>query len=56
MPKNCLSVLGYTPNPINDEVTGKIFHVKGLQISSKGVVRLPKVQEERIDKHVADGE
>lgn len=40
----------------NDEVTGKIFHVKGLQISSKGVVRLPKVQEERIDKHVADGE
>lgn len=40
----------------NDEVTGKIFHVKGLQISSKGVVRLPKVQEERIDKTVADGE
>ena len=40
----------------NDEVTGKIFHVQGLQISSKGVVRLPKVQEERIDKHVADGE
>ena len=40
----------------NDEVTGKIFHVKGLQMSSKGVVRLPKVQEERIDKHVADGE
>lgn len=40
----------------NDEVTGKIFHVKGLQISSKGAVRLPKVQEERIDKTVADGE
>lgn len=40
----------------NDDVTGAIFHVKGLQISSKGVVRLPKVQEERIDKHVADGE
>lgn len=41
---------------INDDVTGAIFHIKGLQISSKGVVRLPKVQEERIDKHVADGE
>jgi len=40
----------------NDDVTGALFHVKGLQISSKGVVRLPKVQEERIDKHVADGE
>lgn len=40
----------------NDDVTGAVFHVKGLQISSKGVVRLPKVQEERIDKHVADGE
>lgn len=41
---------------LNDDVTGAVFHVKGLQISSKGVVRLPKVQEERIDKHVADGE
>lgn len=40
----------------NDDVTGALFHIKGLQISSKGVVRLPKVQEERIDKHVADGE
>lgn len=40
----------------NDDVTGAVFHIKGLQISSKGVVRLPKVQEERIDKHVADGE
>lgn len=41
---------------LNDDVTGALFHIKGLQISSKGVVRLPKVQEERIDKHVADGE
>ena len=41
---------------LNEDVTGAVFHVKGLQISSKGVVRLPKVQEERIDKHVADGE
>ena len=40
----------------NDDVTGAVFHIKGLQMSSKGVVRLPKVQEERIDKHVADGE
>lgn len=41
---------------LNDDVTGAIFHITGLQISSKGVVRLPKVQEERIDKHMADGE
>ena len=41
---------------LNDDVTGAVFHIKGLQMSSKGVVRLPKVQEERIDKHVADGE
>ena len=40
----------------NDEVTGKIFHITGLQISSKGVVRLPKVLEERIDKVHPDGE
>lgn len=40
----------------NDTVTGKVFHVKGLCISSKGVIRLPKVQEERVDKPVADGE
>lgn len=40
----------------HDTVTGSIFHVKGLQISSKGVIRLPKVQEERVDKSVADGE
>lgn len=41
---------------LNDDVTGALFHIKGLQISSKGVVRLPKVQEERIDKTIADGE
>lgn len=40
----------------NNTVTGKVFHVKGLCISSKGVIRLPKVQEERVDKPVADGE
>lgn len=38
----------------NDTVTGKIFHVKGLCISSKGVIRLPKVQEERVDKEKPD--
>lgn len=32
-------------NPI-----GKIFHVKALQESSKGVLRLPKVMELRVDK------
>lgn len=33
---------------------GKIFHVKALQESSKGVLRLPKVMELRIDKFVED--
>lgn len=33
---------------------GKIFHVKALQVSSKGVLRLPKVQEMRVDKEVED--
>lgn len=37
-----------------DTVTGKVFHVKGLCISSKGVIRLPKVQEERVDKGQPD--
>ena len=39
---------------INDDVTGSIFHIHGLQVSSKGVIRLPKVCEERIDKVEAD--
>lgn len=39
-----------------DDVTGAVFHITGLQISSKGVVRLPKVLEERIDKVHPDGE
>lgn len=33
---------------------GKVFHVKALQESSKGVLRLPKVQELRIDKDEED--
>ena len=33
---------------------GKIFHVHALQESSKGVLRLPKVCEMRIDKDEAD--
>ena len=39
---------------LNDDVTGSIFHIHGLQISSKGVIRLPKVCEERMDKVEAD--
>lgn len=35
-------------------VVGKIFKVKALQISSKGVLRLPKVEEMRIDKFDQD--
>jgi ATP-dependent DNA ligase len=33
---------------------GKIFHLSALQESSKGVLRLPKVNELRIDKFVED--
>lgn len=33
---------------------GQIFHVHALQESSKGVLRLPKVMEMRMDKEVAD--
>ena len=33
---------------------GKVFHVKALQVSSKGVLRLAKVQEMRVDKDYED--
>lgn len=33
---------------------GKVFHVKALQESSRGVLRLPKVMEMRIDKETTD--
>ena len=36
-------------NPI-----GKVFHLKALQESSKGVLRLPKAMEMRVDKFVED--
>jgi ATP-dependent DNA ligase len=36
------------------EVVDSIWHVYGLQVSSKGVIRLPKVAEKRIDKVVSD--
>ena len=36
-------------NPI-----GKVFHVKALQVSSKGVLRLAKVQEMRVHKDYED--
>lgn len=39
---------------LNDDVTGGIFHIHGLQVSSKGVIRLPKVCEERMDKVEVD--
>lgn len=37
-------------------VVNQIWHVSGLQESSKGVVRLPKVNELRVDKHIEDTE
>lgn len=43
---------GYEHNRLN--VIGQIFHVKALQESSKGVLRLPKVAEQRVDKEDAD--
>lgn len=36
------------------DAIGKVFKVYGLQDSSKGMIRLCKVGEERIDKEVAD--
>lgn len=35
-------------------IIGKIVHVHALQLGSKGLLRLAKVREVRIDKHVAD--
>ena len=36
-------------------IIGRIYHVRGLQISSTGkAIRLPKVMEERIDKEQPD--
>lgn len=35
-------------------VVGKILHVKALQLGSKGLLRLPKGQELRVDKYKAD--
>ena len=35
-------------------VVGKILHVKALQLGSKGLLRLPKGQELRVDKDKAD--
>jgi len=37
-----------------DSPLGSIFHLSALQESSKGVLRLPKVNEVRIDKFVED--
>ena len=35
-------------------IVGQLWHVYGLQESSKGVIRLPKVAEKRIDKTISD--
>ena len=43
---------GYEKNRYN--VIGQVFHVKALQESSKGVLRLPKVAEHRMDKEEQD--
>jgi len=37
-----------------ENTIGKVFCVKALQESSQGVLRLPKVQEKRIDKGIQD--
>ena len=49
-----LSLNGYAFNREHNPI-GKIFHVSGLQPSSKnGLIRLPKVRELRMDKTEAD--
>lgn len=35
-------------------IVGELWHVYGLQESSKGVIRLPKVAEKRVDKTIPD--
>lgn len=42
----------FKENP--DSVVGKIWHVSALQESSKGVLRLPKFNEMRVDKENSD--
>ena len=44
----------YCNTCLRDNPIGKVFHVKALQESSKGVLRLPKVMEMRIDKTEED--
>lgn len=38
----------------SSNIVGKLWHVYGLQESSKGVIRLPKVAERRVDKTISD--
>lgn len=45
---------GLEDTSLNGTPIGKVFHVHALQESSKGVLRLPKVCELRIDKDRAD--
>lgn len=46
--------LGVRSNQWHLSPVGQIFHLSALQESSKGVLRLPKVNEMRIDKDVED--
>lgn len=46
--------LGVRSNQWHLSPVGQIFHLSALQDSSKGVLRLPKVNEMRIDKDVED--
>lgn len=39
---------------LDDNPVGKVYRVRGLSDSSKGVIRLPKVMEERHDKVAGD--
>lgn len=52
VPRQLYETLAYKKDPT--EIVGKLWHVYGLQVSSKGVIRLPKVAEKRIDKTISD--
>ncbi|AWD90657.1 DNA ligase [Pseudomonas phage Nerthus] len=45
----CTKPIGHVDNPVD-----KVYRVRGLSDSSKGVIRLPKVMEERHDKTTGD--
>lgn len=49
-----ITKLGYFDGEHLESPIGKVFRIRGLQDSSKGKIRLPKVQEERHDKSEGD--